>query len=245
MKKKVGKKKPTARKVAKKTAKKKTRAVAKRKVAKKVAKKAGKKVAKKTAARPSAKKAASNRAKVVRAMAEAATPLTVRQALVFAIDFEKKVRDRYAKGAEAIKDPQGSKVFATLAKEEQGHVDYLENRLVQLNTTGAATPEALKSILPSTQWLKDAETKHRNTVSMKRIAEETELELLKDALQAEHDASTFYHDLVRRLPEADRPLFEQFLNIEDGHLAIVQAELDSVQGLGYWFDVPEFALEAM
>jgi hypothetical protein len=34
------------------------------------------------------------------------------------------------------------------------------------------------------------------------------------------------------------------LEIEEGHVSIVQAELDSVQGLGYWFDVPEFALES-
>jgi rubrerythrin len=244
MKKKVGKKKPTGRKVAKKVAKKKTGATAKRKIVKKVAKKVAKTGAKKTA-RPSTKKVASNRAKVVRAMAEAATPLTVKQALMVALEFEKKVRDRYALGAEAIKDPQGSKVFATLAKEEQGHVDYIESRLVQLDSTGSTVAETLKSILPSHQWVKDAEAKHRATVSLKRIAEEHELELLKEALQAEKDASAFYNDLVRRLPEADRPLFEQFLNIEDGHVAIVQAELDSVQGLGFWFDVPEFALEAM
>jgi hypothetical protein len=39
-------------------------------------------------------------------------------------------------------------------------------------------------------------------------------------------------------------MFQRFPEIEDGHNAIVQAELDSVQGLGYWFDVEEFKLEA-
>ncbi len=33
-------------------------------------------------------------------------------------------------------------------------------------------------------------------------------------------------------------------HIEDGHLAIVQAQLDSVQGMGFWFDIAEFRLEA-
>ena len=42
----------------------------------------------------------------------------------------------------------------------------------------------------------------------------------------------------------ERALFQRFLEIEDGHHAIVQAELDAVQGLGYWFDVQEFKLEA-
>jgi hypothetical protein len=32
--------------------------------------------------------------------------------------------------------------------------------------------------------------------------------------------------------------------IEDGHVAIVQAELDSVTQMGFWFDYREFDLEA-
>jgi hypothetical protein len=42
--------------------------------------------------------------------------------------------------------------------------------------------------------------------------------------------------------EVDRGRAEE-LEIEDGHLAIVQAQLDSVQGMGFWFDVAEFRLE--
>ena len=33
------------------------------------------------------------------------------------------------------------------------------------------------------------------------------------------------------------------LEIEEGHVAIVQAELDSLQGMGFWFDMQEFNLE--
>jgi len=43
---------------------------------------------------------------------------------------------------------------------------------------------------------------------------------------------------------AQQVLFSKFLEIEDGHLAIVQAQLDSVQGMGFWFDIAEFRLEA-
>ncbi len=41
------------------------------------------------------------------------------------------------------------------------------------------------------------------------------------------------------------PLFDRFLEIEEGHVTIVQGELDAVQGLGFWFDVMEFSLEAV
>ena len=175
---------------------------------------------------------------------KASKPLTVPEALRIAIEFEHKVRDHYARGSQAIRDSQGAKVFAVLAKEEQGHVRFLESRLDEWSRTGALDARELKSILPTPEWVRAAESKHRQTASVRRIADQNELELLKTALQLELEASVFYHDLVRRLPEADRPLFEQFLTIEDGHLTIVQAELDSVQGLGYWFDVQEFALEA-
>ena len=49
--------------------------------------------------------------------------------------------------------------------------------------------------------------------------------------------------MVSELPPEGRALFERFLEIEQGHVAIVQAEIDAVSGLGFWFDVQEFRLE--
>lgn len=39
-------------------------------------------------------------------------------------------------------------------------------------------------------------------------------------------------------------MFRHFLEIEDGHTAIVQAEIDALEGNGFWFDFAEFDLEA-
>ena len=49
--------------------------------------------------------------------------------------------------------------------------------------------------------------------------------------------------MVSELPEEGQNLFARFLEIEDGHAAIVQAEMDSVNQRGFWFDVKEFDLE--
>ncbi|MFH1865645.1 MAG: hypothetical protein ABIK85_07155 [Candidatus Eisenbacteria bacterium] len=38
-------------------------------------------------------------------------------------------------------------------------------------------------------------------------------------------------------------LDQRFLEIEEGHLALVQAQIDQATGSGYWFDVREFTLE--
>jgi rubrerythrin len=70
-----------------------------------------------------------------------------------------------------------------------------------------------------------------------------ELDLLHTALQLEVDTSSFYKQMVKELPTEGQTFFARFVEIEEGHLAIVQAEIDALTGLGFWFDVQEFALE--
>jgi rubrerythrin len=171
-------------------------------------------------------------------------PVNLQEAIVIALDFEKKVRDHYLRGAKDIADPQGRRVFSLLGKEEQGHVDYLEHCLAEWKKTGKVPNVPLKSVLPKgVKWIAQERAKLAARKD-RRVATKTELEALKIALQFEKDADAFYHKLVAELPTQDQPLFDKFLGIEDAHLAIVQAQLDSVQGMGFWFDVAEFRLEA-
>jgi hypothetical protein len=48
----------------------------------------------------------------------------------------------------------------------------------------------------------------------------------------------------KELPLEGRKLFERFVEIEQGHQAIVQAEMNAVAGNGYWFDMPEISMES-
>ena len=66
---------------------------------------------------------------------------------------------------------------------------------------------------------------------------------LGKALDSEVKTSAFYKDMVRTLDGEGQTLFKRFVEIEDGHTAIVQAEIDTVSNLGFWFDTPEFRLE--
>jgi hypothetical protein len=50
--------------------------------------------------------------------------------------------------------------------------------------------------------------------------------------------------MVGELPAEGQSLFARFLEIEEGHMAVVQAEIDNVNQLGFWFDLKEFDLEA-
>lgn len=164
------------------------------------------------------------------------------QAIRTALEYENRVRDTYRAAAAKVGDPVGQKVLELLAKEEQGHVDYLQVKLTEWQRTGTAQPTPLETVVPSREAL---------TASVKRLKDQVqktdrsgELEILKQALAAEIETSAFYKKMVTELERAGQELFGPFLEIEDGHVMVVQAEIEHLTGLGYWFDFREFDLEA-
>lgn len=169
--------------------------------------------------------------------------MDLKEALTTAIHYEHMVRDHYLKAREEVLSPQGKRVFDTLAREEQGHVDYLESRLAEWSHWGKISSPELATALPPLDWVAEARRKVSGGPD-RTVAVQEELELLKVALELERQTSSFYRKLVDTLPEADRGMFARFLEIEAGHLAIVQAEIDSLNGMGTWFDFMEFSLEA-
>ena len=169
--------------------------------------------------------------------------MDLKEALTTSIQHEEKVRDHYAKGTREILSPKGKKVFATLAREEQGHLAYLESRLEEWHASGKISSPQLPTVLPSVKWIEEARAKVTKGPAA-TIAVQGELDLLKIALDLERQTSGFYRQLVDTLKSEEREMFARFLEIEQGHLAIVQAEIDALAGHGTWFDVMEFQLEA-
>ncbi len=94
----------------------------------------------------------------------------------------------------------------------------------------------------------DKDTIKANVKKLKKVAKQeginNEVEIFQKALKMESEASVFYKDLVAKLPAEDQQLFQRFLEIEEGHEAIVKAEIDNALGLGFWFDFQEFNLES-
>jgi len=169
--------------------------------------------------------------------------MNLKEALTTAIGYETRVRDHYRKGASEILDPRGKRMFETLAREEQGHLSYLESRLEEWHRDGKVSTPELATAVPSLQWIDEAKAKVAQNPAG-TIAVQGEIELLKIALELERSTSGFYRQLVDTVPASDRALFARFLEIEQGHLAVVQAEIDALAGHGSWFDVMEFRLEA-
>lgn len=169
--------------------------------------------------------------------------MDLKEALSGAIEYEHKIRDYYADCAKKITDSKGQRVFAILAREEQGHVEYLGTRLAEWETQGSLNAAELPTLLPPVAWVLEEAKKLANLVDGAEGVAQAEIDFLKEALALERRTSAFYGELVAKLEPKHRDLFERFLEIENGHLAIVQAEIDALAGHGHWFDFMEFSLE--
>jgi rubrerythrin len=170
--------------------------------------------------------------------------MNLEQAIRTAMEYEAKVHRTYAEALEQSTDEVGKRVFRTLCEEERGHLKYLKERLDEWRSTGTLTLERLETAIPSREHIEDAVTTLRDQVKGRpRRVSATEVELLERALKVEVETSNFYNEMVRTLDSQGQALFARFVEIEEGHRAIVQAELDCVSGLGFWFDSREFTLE--
>jgi rubrerythrin len=169
--------------------------------------------------------------------------MTIEDAIKTALDFENKVHALYEKAAHEARDATAKKVFTVLAQEEQGHVAYLESRLAEWQKDGHLSAEKVRTVLPSAERVKSAMARLRKQVGKPTEAHDAELASLLQALQAEDQTSAFYLKMVRELPAQGQELFARFLAIEEGHAAVVQAQIDSVKQMGFWFDMKEFDLE--
>jgi rubrerythrin len=168
--------------------------------------------------------------------------MNIEEALNTALQYENRVVGVYEEAAQASTDPVGQRIFQTLANEERFHVKYLEDRKAEWQKTGKVTVAKIDTIVPSRERIDEAVQSLKAKVSTE--SPENETRLLKRCLDVEVETSNFYISVVKQLPSEDQKLFERFVEIEQGHQAIVQAEIDAVTGSGYWFDMPEISMEA-
>ncbi|NOZ02331.1 MAG: hypothetical protein GXP54_10640 [Deltaproteobacteria bacterium] len=170
--------------------------------------------------------------------------MTIEEAINTAIEYETRVQGVYAEAESAEKDATAKEVLGTLAREEKFHIDYLEKRRAEWLKNGTVTPEALETALPSPEKIREGVSRLKANLDGQNQDHRASLETLQKCLKVEEETSAFYQKMVDTLPGDARKMFARFLEIEEGHQAFVAAEIDAVQGLGYWFDFKEFDLEA-
>lgn len=167
--------------------------------------------------------------------------MNLETAIKTAMEYETRIRDLYLDAGGKISDPVGQALFNALGEDEQHHIDYLTDRLKQWEKTGDITFEVLEMTVPSREAIARGVQKlqHRMAESDRR----DEKQMLSKALEVEVETSDFYRRLVDEIAGKGQQMFARFLEIEDSHIAIVQAQLDYLTQSGYWFDSKEFDME--
>lgn len=169
--------------------------------------------------------------------------MNLREAIEASLEFERKIRAHYKESAEKSESQAGKNFFSFLAKEEDGHVSYLKKMGEEYSKSGSIPEEPLSTIFTRTEWVIEGENALKEEAS--RQCCKSDMERLLAALKLEEDATKHYEKLVETLGPEGKKLFAQFLQIEDTHTSLVRAEVDYFNRSGYFYDFPEFSLEAM
>ncbi|HOX91770.1 MAG TPA: hypothetical protein PLC54_02530 [Spirochaetales bacterium] len=167
--------------------------------------------------------------------------MTVEQALSQAILYEDSISTQYRNAAQESTQNEVRAFYEALAKDEASHAAYLRQQLADWNQKrqlGGQGP--VGSMKPNAKILAAA---GRTDAAFSSGSEGGMLAGLENALRAERESSAFYRKHASELPEPANALFNRMIEIEDGHSAIVQAQLDLVSRSGHWFDVREFTME--
>ncbi len=165
--------------------------------------------------------------------------MTIEEAIKLALEYEVRVRDAYLQAAKNSSDDTGRKIFKVLGQEEQTHVNYLRERLQEWQSTGKINTEKLDTLVPSPTKIAEGMAKLEPNLSGKVSG--SERDFLENALALEKETSAFYERMVAEMGK-DGEVFNRFMEIERGHVAIVQAEMDYMNQSGYFFDFQDFAM---
>jgi rubrerythrin len=165
------------------------------------------------------------------------------KAIQTAIGYETKIRDIYRDAAQNVLDPEGRRFFKMMGDDEQYHLDYLKERLKFWKKTGRLSVEKLDSIVPSKEMVQKETEKIKARMSSEDLS--SIKVILGRALQAEVETSNFYEKMVKKMTREGQQMFARFLEIEENHIAAVQAELDYITHTGYWFNFKEFDMEEL
>ena len=164
-------------------------------------------------------------------------------AIVTAIKFESRVHAVYAEAAAAAGDAEARRAFSILRDEEMAHIRYLRRCLEEWRSTGMINEEELPNQLGSRAAIEAGVARVRDTVRGGSGIDDGggELESLHTALAAERETENFSRQMVDRLDGDGRRLFRRFVEIEEGHVAVVRAQIELVSLTGTWIRVDDLA----
>jgi rubrerythrin len=166
------------------------------------------------------------------------------EALAMAIKREKEAHRYYADAATRSTNENGRKMFDWLASEEMGHIGILEQQWENVKGSGVWLAEEgwctygdISNPLECLEFPESSEFKGE----LKEDA--PELEILREAMEAEKKATSFYADLARNTSDANgRAMFEKLSKVEQGHLDLLEEEYKWLSKSRSMFTLHRFSL---
>ncbi len=163
------------------------------------------------------------------------------EALQLAIETEKKGYRFYRVASESTSDPKGKEVFSQLARDEIEHMGVFTTLYASVTNdepwlTYEEALDKFGEAKPDEEIFPDEPIKGEEGFN--------DLKALEEALEFEKKAVSFYQGQVQKVTEdRARSFYEKLVEIEEGHVKIIQAEIDSLSGTGFWLGYQEISLE--
>ena len=162
------------------------------------------------------------------------------KALRAAIEIEDNGLLTFLKFARQTKDATGKNMFIRLAMDEHEHRLLIEK---QLNNLLEGKP-LINIEIPKSEIEEIAPKIREKQQRTRGESGLLEIDALNTALDLERKAAKFFRDQAKLISDSEaKALFIRLAEWEDAHFDIIQAELDSIQGTGFWFGIPEFQMD--
>ncbi len=162
-----------------------------------------------------------------------------------AIDTEAEGISFYKYAAEIVKDAKGRAVFERLAEDELDHIRVLTSLSDSLEKDGKwiSYKDALQKgrvegnekthIFPPVSKIKDWDA-----------TDPTDIDALRFGIKIEEKAVEYYKNGLQGTDkEEERAFFSSMVEIEEGHLKLLEWEYDSLTRSGFWCDQIEYSVE--
>jgi rubrerythrin len=177
--------------------------------------------------------------KIVKSSTKAA-PAT--DALQKGIHSEKAALEAYLRFARNTKNISGKDMFIRLSQDELGHLNLLEKELDSL-MTGKQWVKAVIKTSDIEELLPHIDS--RQALVQAGEGSSDDLAALNMALEMERKAGAFYKkESSRAVDRNAKAMYARLAEMEEAHFNLIQAELDHIKDLGFWFGIQEFTLEA-
>jgi len=167
-------------------------------------------------------------------------PSEAMKALKMAMDIEDNGLVTFLKFARRTKHEFGKNLFIRLAMDENEHRRILEKQMSRL----AEGQPSVEIHVPKYEIEHVAPTMTDRQREVTTDSGVGDIDALKIALELERKAAKFFREQADATQDLHaKDLFLQLAEWEDAHFDVIQAEMDSINNTGYWFNVPEFKMD--